>query len=271
MLVKKWWRLIFLVLVLVLTGCNEQDGQAELSLSSTELEWVGEQVFQNECAGKVTCLVHWNVGEAFPSLGIGHFIWYPKSVDGPFVESFPALMAFMRSKSVELPKWLEELDPMVAPWPDRETFLTQKGSERVDSLQEFLWQTRGLQAEFIFARAKASMLTVIEAAAEEQKGAIAKRLSELNETPGGTYALIDYVNFKGEGLASSETYKGQGWGLLQVLQEMGDMPSGEALAQFRGAAGRVLTRRAENAQNPIERERWLKGWLKRLETYREPV
>ena len=44
-----------------------------------------------------------------------------------------------------------------------------------------------------------------------------------------------------------------------------------ALERFREAAGRVLTRRAENAGNPIERERWLPGWLKRLETYREPA
>lgn len=267
--VTKWSLLI--VALLILAGCNEEAVDADLSLSSAELDWVGEQVFQNECAGKVTCLVHWNVGEAFPSLGIGHFIWYPEAVDGPFVESFPALMAFMRSRSVELPKWLDKLAPMVAPWPDRATFLAQQDSERAGSLREFLWQTRGLQAEYIFVRAKASMLKVIEAAENDQQSAIAKRLSELNATPGGNYALIDYVNFKGEGLAPRETYNGQGWGLLQVLQEMGNMSSGEALDQFRNAAASVLTRRADNAQNPIEREQWLRGWLKRLETYREPA
>lgn len=269
MFVTRWCLLIFFMVIL--SGCNEQTLEAELSLSSAELDWVGEQVFQNECAGKATCLVHWNVGEAFPSLGIGHFIWYPEAVDGPFVESFPALLAFLRTRSVELPKWLENLEPMAAPWPDRDTFLAQQNSERVESLREFLWQTRGLQAEYIFARAKASMLKVIEATAEDDQRAIATRLSELNATPGGTYALIDYVNFKGEGLAPRETYNGQGWGLLQVLQEMGSTSSGGALEQFRAAAASVLTRRAENAQNPIEREQWLKGWLKRLETYREPA
>lgn len=259
------------VLALLLAGCKEQALDVNLALSDIERDWVGEQVFQNECAGKVSCLVHWNVGEAFPSLGIGHFIWYPEAVDGPFVESFPALVAFMQSRSVELPEWLDKLEPMVAPWPDREMFLAQQDSGRVDSLREFLWQTRGLQAEYIFARAKASMLKVIEAAAEDQQGAIAKKLSQLNETPGGTYALIDYVNFKGEGLASRETYNGQGWGLLQVLQEMEGASHGGALQQFREAAARVLTRRAGNAKNPIEREQWLRGWLKRLETYREPA
>lgn len=265
----RWCLLAFILLIV--SGCKGQTTGADLSLSSAELDWVGEQIFQNECAGKVTCLVHWNVGEAFPSLGIGHFIWYPESVDGPFVESFPALVTFLRTRSVALPEWLDNLEPLAAPWPDREAFLAQQGRERVESLRQFLWQTRGLQAEHIFARAKASMLKVIEAAEEDQQGAIAKRLSALNATPGGTYALIDYVNFKGEGLAPRETYNGQGWGLLQVLQEMGNMPSGGALDQFRDAAASVLTRRADNAQNPIEREQWLKGWLKRLETYREPV
>jgi len=78
------------------------------------------------------------------------------------------------------------------------------------------------------------------------------------------------VNFKGEGLSPTERYNGEGWGLLQVLLEMSGSPDRRALAQFREAAGTVLARRAENAKDPIERERWLPGWLKRLETYKEP-
>ena len=33
----------------------------------------------------------------------------------------------------------------------------------------------------------------------------------------GCYALIDYVNFKGEGILLTERYHGRGWGLMQVL------------------------------------------------------
>src|SRR5690606_2975423 len=71
------------------------EARFELVLTPDQLTWVGRQIFQNECAAKVICLVHWNQGEAFPSLGIGHFIWYPRGVDEPFVESFPTLIAFM--------------------------------------------------------------------------------------------------------------------------------------------------------------------------------
>ena len=47
-------------------------------------------------------------------------------------------------------------------------------------------------------------------------------------------------------------------------------PEDAAVQQFQEAARKVLTRRAENAENPVERERWLPGWLKRLDTYSEP-
>ncbi len=262
-----------------LVGCSQNPSMTaqpaaettfKLALTPDQLTWVGRQIFQNECAAKVICLVHWNQGEAFPSLGIGHFIWYPHGVDEPFVESFPTLIAFMRERSASLPDWLAALSPLDAPWPDRERFLAQQNSAQVQSLRDFLERTQGLQAEFMFNRAQASLARVLDGAESGEREAIAQRLRSLSATPGGVYALIDYVNFKGEGLSPRETYHGQGWGLLQVVREMGRVSASTPLQQFRMAAGVVLTRRAENAPKPIERERWLPGWLKRLQTYREP-
>ena len=77
--------------------------------------------------------------------------------------------------------------------------------------------------------------------------------------------FADYVNFKGEGLAHSERYNGQGWGLLQVLLAMENQP--DSVLAFATAADWVLTRRANNARNTIEKETWLPGWRKRLTTY----
>jgi len=54
-------------------------------------------------------LTSWNKGEDFASLGIGHFIWYPKSVsesEKQFDESFPKLLTWMQDKGVEMPLWL---------------------------------------------------------------------------------------------------------------------------------------------------------------------
>lgn len=268
---------LIVFILLSVAGCSDPEPgleqgkkpEFELSLTAPQLEWVGQQIFQNECAGSNTCLVHWNEGEAFPSLGIGHFIWYPSDVDGPFVESFPALMKFMEARSVAVPAWLEELDSFDAPWPDRDAFMAKQGTAQVKSLRRFLEQTKGVQAEFMYARAQASLDRVIEAAPDAEREAIWQRLTALSATPGGAYALIDYVNFKGEGLSPRETYKGQGWGLLQVLQHMAKSDADSALKQFQQAAAAVLTRRALNATNPIEKQQWLPGWLNRLETYRD--
>ncbi|MGM0767266.1 MAG: hypothetical protein ACQEV6_04500 [Pseudomonadota bacterium] len=248
-----------------------REAPLQLSLSDAELEWIGDRVFQNECAGRHECLVHWNVGEAFPSLGIGHFIWYPEGEDGRFVESFPALINHMTTRSVSVPDWLSG-DPVPgAPWSDRKEFQSSANSKRVTALRGFLAETKGVQAEFILSRARASLDKVVAAAPTGEQATIRQRLRALSASPGGTYALIDYVNFKGEGLSPKERYQGQGWGLLQVLRAMSVETDQSALLQFRKAAAQVLTRRADNAENPIEKQRWLPGWLKRLETYREPA
>jgi hypothetical protein len=285
----KSFALLCLITVFALAGCDSAndatypgpesrdfstsespDVDVSLALTSAQLDWVGQQIFRNECAGRFQCLVHWNDGEAFPSLGIGHFIWYPKGVEGRFVESFPALMEYMEQRQVNIPEWLRALEPFDAPWSEKAEFLAVDDSPRLAELREFLAGTQGIQAEFIFRRARESLGRIVEAAPDDRKSDVADRLEALSQTPGGVYAIIDYVNFKGEGLSSTERYNDQGWGLLQVLLEMSGSPDRNALGQFREAAGTVLTRRAENAKDPIERERWLPGWLRRLETYKEP-
>lgn len=268
---------LLLMLMLVLSGCSESPGQvshdfgpADTALDQASLDWIGHQVFRNECAGRQACLVHWNEGEAFPSLGIGHFIWYPGDSEGPFVESFPAMIDYLSDQGAEMPEWLTQLDPFNAPWANRDSFLAAADTGPVRELRQFLFTTRGQQAGFLVQRARAALGRVIAAAPESDREALSRRLEALVGTPGGIYAVIDYVNFKGEGLAVTERYNGQGWGLLQVLQTMAASTAKPALVAFRESAARVLARRAENADKPIEKERWLPGWLSRLDTYREP-
>ncbi|MFP3978103.1 hypothetical protein [Marinobacter sp. KMM 10035] len=286
--------LLCLVTVVMLSGCNSEKksesvdgatdgldkeiglatenpfGEISLALKPAQLDWIGQKIFQNECAGQFQCLVHWNDGEAFPSLGIGHFIWYPEGVNERFVESFPALVEYMKQRQLNIPSWLRELEPFNAPWADKASFDAVENSVNVAELREFLAGTQGIQAEFIVRRAKTSFAKIVESVPEDQKTRLKADLEVLSSTPGGIYALIDYVNFKGEGLSDAERYDGEGWGLRQVLLAMEPNPDIATLARFRAAAAKVLTRRAENAVNPIEKNRWLKGWLRRLETYRQP-
>ena len=176
----------------------------------------------------------------------------------------------MEQRQASIPEWLRALDPFDAPWNDKAAFLAADDSPRLAELREFLAGTQGIQAEFIFRRARQSLARVVAAAPDDRRPEVTARLEALSQTPGGVYAIIDYVNFKGEGLSPTERYNGQGWGLLQVLLEMSGTPDQAALVQFREAASTVLARRAESAKDTIERERWLPGWLKRLETYKEP-
>src|SRR5437867_12746400 len=88
------------------------------ALSDRELAAIGRRVWQNECGGTREGLTSWNAGENFASLGIGHFIWYPKGVNGPFEESFPSLIRFLTAKGVKSPAWLKA--DSTCPWKTRE-------------------------------------------------------------------------------------------------------------------------------------------------------
>jgi hypothetical protein len=74
------------------------------------------------------------------------------------------------------------------------------------------------------------------------------------------------VNFKGEGISPTETYQGQGWGLLQVLQCLSPL-SKDIVIDFVKAAKKILSQRIENSPPEKHEERWLKGWQNRVETY----
>ena len=99
---------------------------AAVSLSQAQLHRVGLRIWQNECAGSVAGLTSWNAGEAFASLGIGHFIWYPKGQRGPFEESFPQLVAFAEARGVKMPAWTKG----PCPWSSKAAFEAESGGAR---------------------------------------------------------------------------------------------------------------------------------------------
>src|SRR5437588_1132341 len=71
---------------------------AAINLSPADTRRIGKRIWQNECNGTIEGLTSWNAGENFASLGIGHFIWYPKGERGPFEESFPKFVRFVAAK-----------------------------------------------------------------------------------------------------------------------------------------------------------------------------
>lgn len=250
-----------LVLVLVLVLVLDSPSRA---LTESELDSVGHRVWQNECAGTREGLTSWNSGETFASLGIGHFIWYPRGQNGPFEESFPKFTAYLAAQGTELPGWLKPGAP--CPWATRQEFQAALHEPRLNELRDLLARTVRLQSKFLVQRLETSLPKLAAAAPAAERENIRRQIERLKQSSAGTFALIDYVNFKGEGLLETERYKGQGWGLLQVLQEMHGAGPGAA-KEFAEAAAKVLTRRVQNAPAGRNEQQWLPGWKSRVRSY----
>ena len=100
------------------------------NISKSELDAIGEKIFKNEAGGVKSNLVYWNEGENFPSLGIGHFIWYKEGEPGIFEESFPQLVEYLKSKNVKLPKIM--VKNKYSPWKSRQEVNNLKNSKNAD-------------------------------------------------------------------------------------------------------------------------------------------
>ncbi len=252
---------LLLLLLLALSGTLSADAY-RIELSAEAAQQLGQKIWHNEGAGKVENLTVWNRGEAFPSFGIGHFIWYPAGERGPFSESFPQLIASLQ-QSQKLPHWLTQAT--AAPWANREAFYRDINSPRMKALRNLLQRATAQQIDFIVKRLEVTLPKMLQATKDKTaRQKIENRFYRVAETANGLYALIDYVNFKGEGTAPSERYRGQGWGLRQLLLEMRDNRT-DIMREFARAADVVLTRRVKNA--PRDESHWLPGWRKRLQSY----
>jgi hypothetical protein len=230
---------------------------AGVSLSQAQLQRVGLRIWQNECSGSVAGLTSWNAGEAFASLGIGHFIWYPKGQRGPFEESFPQLVAFAAARGVAMPSWAKG----PCPWSSKAAFESESGGARQKELRVIMSKNVSLQTDFILVRLKAALPKML--AESQQKKRVQANFDGLSATPEGVFCLIDYVNFKGEGTVKTERYNGLGWGLLQVLEGM----TAPTPAAFAASAKATLSRRVQNAPAARKEQRWLAGWHNRCDGY----
>ncbi|MDT0583787.1 hypothetical protein [Brumicola blandensis] len=254
--------LVFLSLIFLHLSSAANAVQA---LTSEQLKLIGEKIYLNETGGKAEHLVAWNDGESFASLGIGHFIWFPENLESPFTETFPGLISYFESRDVAVPQWL--LAERDCPWQTKPAFYNAQNSEKMMSLRKLMASTFEQQVEFIYQRMQGALDTMLNELNDPvEKSLVNERFKALAETEAGMYALIDYVNFKGEGTADSEKYQGQGWGLLQVLLAM-ETDKKNINQAFTKACGDILTRRVENSPQQEVEQRWLAGWKRRCSTY----
>ena len=110
-----------LIGLLLTVGVKAKD----IEFSIFELTNIAQKIYNNECAGKLKYLVYWNDAENFASVGIGHFIWYPKGIKKEFDESFPKLLTYMKHQGLVLPEWLAEAK--YNPWNSKKEMLKDLG------------------------------------------------------------------------------------------------------------------------------------------------
>jgi hypothetical protein len=256
---------LFLALFLFLvTDASAQ----KIPLSQQEIQQIGERVFENECASKDENLIAWNEGEDFLSLGIGHFIWHPKNSKTLFEGSFIKFLEYAKNSGEKIPAWLDRKSFPACPWRSRNNFLSMQNDRRLIELKDFLIKTKPLQAAFIVKRLEDALPVILKHASESNRDKISLQLDRLISTPSGVYALADYVNFKGLGIAPSEKYQGKGWGLLQVLEGMRDENEApDSVGEFARSANAVLESRINNSPSSRNEQKWLPGWQKRVNSY----
>jgi hypothetical protein len=259
---------VFALGMMLLAGCAPAATPQD-SLTPAQKSSIGRKIWQNECGGSVNGLTTWNAGEEFPSLGIGHFIWYPAGFNGRFEESWPKFVEFAKRAGAKPPAVATERH---SPWRTKAEFQKDFHGPRLSALRQWLAANVPLQTDFIIARSRAALPKILAAAPATERARIERNHHKVGSTPQGTYALIDYVNFKGDGTQVSERYNGRGWGLLQVLGEMREVPAGPAAAsEFAAAAKRVLSRRIANSPPARGEKRWEQGWHNRCATYAKPL
>lgn len=229
---------------------------------------IGQLIWQNESGRRVDLLVFWNEHESFPSFGVGHNIWFPATFNANFTQSFPLLCAYLKSHGVKLPEWLENALPGPAPWLTRADFL--KDTQRTKELQRILESTIDLQVNFMIDQLEQLWPKMIHMAPAAQRKKIIHNFRLMRSSLLGTYALVDYLNFKGSGLNAHTT--GENWGLLQVLLGMPHGLTQDNVNQaFTVSAAKVLIKLIEQSAPKYNRVKFLKGWMIRLSTYSDPA
>lgn len=261
------------LLPLALTALLHAEQAQDIQVTYDQSDLIANKVWKNETGGDLNYLIFWSANEPFLSLGLAHFLWYGKENRSRYQEMFPKLVEYFSQHNVRLPAWLNA--KTVCPWENRDEFLKAKADKvpKYQDLHNLLVRTMPIQVDFIIERMQKSlpvMLTSLESEAARQQVTRAFEyilyLPDGRLSTWGVYAIVDYVNFKGEGTSPEERYQGEGWGLLQVLQEM-DTEADNPQKAFADAAKKVLTERIKRSPPERNETQWQKGWFARIDSY----
>ncbi|SET09488.1 hypothetical protein [Thorsellia anophelis] len=242
---------------------NNSSADPKIAAARKELLTIAQMIYKNETGENRDNLVYWNPNEPFPSLGIGHFIWYPKGYNASYGDMLPSLIAFYQQNNRKVPKILTS---RYAPWKNRSEFEAARKRGEFEELIRFFEETKDVQIVFIYKRLLDSVDKMV--ASSKKPDHIKKQFTRVMKTKNGLYPLIDYVNFKGEGTKPIKEYNNISWGLQQVLESMNGSNVGRtALSDFSEGCKKTLKARVNNQPSNKKDDVFLPGWLKRCDTY----
>jgi hypothetical protein len=190
-----------------------------------------------------------------------------------FWEAFPPMVQFLIDHAARPPRWLTpQTHSAWNSYAQRKRAKRQK-SRKMRELTAFMDRTKGLQARFMLHRLNTSFPKILAYAKAHGQGKIVEHnykrlLYKKNGTidPQGAYILIDYINFKGDGINSGERYQGKGWGLYQVLNRMNPRDPNPYRA-FAKSGKWVLERLTHICPPKRNLKRFKRGWFNRMDSY----
>lgn len=237
------------------------------TLSAQDAKKLGMVIWNNEADKRVDLLVYWGSYSSFPEIGIGHYIWYPQGKTGPYTAQFPPLCAYLLGCGVQFPQWLlDAYHAGGAPWQTREEFM--QDTDRTNELRQFLASTVDLQTQFMIKRLEDEWIDILAAAPSDRQPQMQRYFDLMRSSLLGTYALVDYLNFKGSGLNPREERNGHRFGLLQVMLDMPDGLTDENITKaFAIYAARRLVNYIGHFGPEYKPVKFLAGWIKRVSTY----
>lgn len=253
------------IICLLLASCSGKKNintQFSHNFSNQELRYVGSLIYKNEIGNNRQNLVFWNPNESFPSLGIGHFVWYPAGYNKSNTDTLPKLVSFYKSKGIDVPKVLQN---RYAPWTNRQQLEQARSRGEIEHVIEFFERTKDVQILFIYERLKSSLPQMM--LSSDNPELVKYQFDRVATAKNGLYPLIDYVNFKGEGLNTSKAYNDVGWGLRQILEDLDGSKSSTALNEFADSCTKILKKRVRNQPRGKNEEVFLPGWIKRCQSY----
>jgi hypothetical protein len=203
--------------------------EGPFGLSKHQLLSLGYRMWNNYAGGTLEGLTKWDGSDEhhqFMYLGIANNIWKPANADPMFGQDWPTVARRLQELGCKIQPWMLE----DCPWKTEEEFDASFNGKKMTWLRNHLSKKKLVRAQaFCIAERlertidENSVDSLLTGLNDDQKAVVKKNFDLVVHTknPFGCYALIDYVNFKGEGkLGISSQFNGESWGLLQVLLNM---------------------------------------------------